>query len=353
LDNPVGSGPFALVEHTEGRFVLRNTGGHYSTRPMMDSVVAEIIRDEGKALQALKDGQFDALAWDITPAMAADVQTHPQSYVGIQLATAAGVNVRSLLFNLRVAPYDNPALRLALAQAIDTQALVDGVQLGLADRESGDLFAPSSPWHDQSIVAIPSDPEQAKEKLTLAGFVDRDGDGLRENPDGSALQITITCAKTDAELRTVELVVAQWKVVGIGAKASTVAAEQILPLLMQAKFQVVLHDLSLRDQEDAFAYFHSSHGALTDSRVSGQNYGGYANADYDRIAELLREEHDRQKRLELLRELQGMLASDLPAIPLYSPQVLNLYRDDRFVGWQAEPGVGLSSRRTIANLSAR
>ena len=199
---------------------------------------------------------------------------------------------------------------------------------------------------------MPFDSQQAKEKLTLAGFVDRDGDGLRENPDGSALQILITCAKADAALKTIELVVAQWKAVGIRAKASALPAEQILPALMQAKFEVVLHDLSLREPEDAFFYFHSSRGLLTDSRVSGYNYGGYANADYDRIAELMQEERDPQKRLELLRELQGILATDLPQIPLYSPDVLNLYRDSRFVGWRPEAGVGLLSLRAIANLSA-
>jgi ABC-type transport system substrate-binding protein len=414
LDSPVGSGPFALLEHMppahpaenagrstgnagsstdpahpaenagrstgnagsstdpaqnagssteEGGLVLHNTGMHHSTRPSIDKLIVEIIHDESQALEALKEGKFDILGWEITPAMARDVQDHPESYPEIRLATAAGLTVHSLLFNLRQAPYDNPALRSALAQAIDTQAIVDQVLLGFADpaqnagwstdRGTAGLFPPASPWCDGSPSAVPFDARQAMEKLTLAGFVDRDGDGLRENPDGSALQIPITYAKSDASLKVVELVVAAWKAVGIKAKALALPADQIRSVLMQANFEVVLHDLSLREPEEAFFYFHSSRGLLVAGQVVGYNYGGYANADYDRIAEALLEEQNPEKRLELLRKLQGILTADLPQIPLYSPYLLQLYRDSRFSGWRPEPGVGLLGRTAIANLSVR
>jgi peptide/nickel transport system substrate-binding protein len=313
----------------------------------------EIIRDESQALEALKEGKFDILGWDITPAMARDVQDHPESYPEIRLATAAGLTVHSLLFNLRQAPYDNPALRSALAQAIDTEAIVDQVLLGFADPATEALFPPASPWYGRSLPAVPFDPQQAMEKLTSAGFVDRDGDGLRESPDGSALQIPITCAKSDASLKVVELVVAAWKAVGIKAKALALPADQIRSVLMQANFEVVLIDLSLREPEEAFFYFHSSRGLLVAGQVVGYNYGGYANADYDRIAEALLEEQNPEKRLELLRKLQSILTADLPQIPLYSPYLLQLYRDSRFAGWRPEPGVGLLGRTAIANLSVR
>jgi peptide/nickel transport system substrate-binding protein len=364
LDNPVGSGPFALSERTppaqnagssteKPRLVLHNTGMHHSTRPSIDKLVVEIIDDESQALEALKEGTFDILGWDITRTMARDVQDHRESYAEVQLAAAAGLSVHSLLFNLRQAPYDNPALRSALAQAIDTQAIVQEVLLGFADRGTAGLFPPASPWYDGSLPAVPFDSQQAMEKLTSAGFMDKDGDGLRENPDGSALQIPITCAKSDASLKVVELVVAQWKAVGIKAKALALPADQIRSVLMGAKFEVVLHDLALSEPEEAFFYFHSSRGLLVAGQVSGYNYAGYANADYDRIAEIMLEEQNREKRLELLRELQGILAADLPQIPLYSPYVLHLYRDTRFSGWRPEPGVGLLGRTAIANLSVR
>ena len=363
LDKPVGSGPFALQEYAapveagssteEGRVVLRNTEMHHSIQPGIDKLVVKIIRDESKALQALQEGAFDILGWDITRTMARDVLDHPESYPGIQLSAAAGLSVHSLLFNLRQPPYDNPTLRAALAQAIDTQTIVEQVLLGFADLGTAGLFAPASPWYDESIPAVAFDTQQAMEKLTLAGFVDRDGDGLREKPDGSALQILITCPKADTPLRVVERVVASWKAVGIAAKVVTVPAEELRSVLMQAKYEVVLRELSLREPEEVYFHFHSSRGLLVEGgQVSGYNYSGYANAEYDRISEMVQEEQDSHQRLELLRLLQGILAADLPQIPLYSPYVLHLYRDSRFSGWRSEPGAGLLSRTAIANLRA-
>jgi peptide/nickel transport system substrate-binding protein len=354
LDSPVGSGPFALSEQAlDGGLVLRNTSIHHSTRPSIDKLIVDVIRDESQALEALQEGAFDLLGWDVTPATARDVQDHPESYPEIRLATAAGLTVHSLLFNLRQAPYDNPALRSALAQAIDTQAIVNQVLLGFAERGTAGLFPPASPWYDGGPSVVPFDPQQAIQKLTLAGFVDRDGDELREDPEGGALQILITFAKSDASLKVVELVVASWKAVGIKSKALALPADQIRSVLMQAKFDVILCDLSLREPEEAFFHFHSSRGVLVGGQVVGYNYGGYADAEYDRVAEAMLEEQDPERYLELLRKLQGILTTDLPQIPLYSPYVLQLYRDSRFTGWRPEPGVGLLGRTAIANLGAR
>lgn len=355
LDSPIGSGPFALLERTAGGgLVLANTGMHHSTRPSPDGLVIEIINDEEQALKALQEGKFDLLGWDITRTMARQVQDHPERYGEIQVASAAGLSVHSLLFNLRRAPYDNPALRSALAQAIDTQQIVDQVLLGLAERGAGGLFPPASPWYDSSFSMPPFDAQQAMEELTQAGFVDADGNGLRENPDGSSLRITITCANSADALKVARLVADYWKAVGIEAKVSALPAEQIRSVLMQASFEVVLRELALREPEEAFLHFHSSRGMLgAGGQVAGYNYGGYASAKYDRVAEEMLDEQDRDKRLGLLHELQRILATDLPQIPLYSPHIVHLYRDGRFAGWRPEPGLGLLSRATIANLALR
>ncbi|MBC7260977.1 MAG: hypothetical protein H5T63_03100 [Chloroflexi bacterium] len=103
----------------------------------------------------------------------------------------------------------------------------------------------------------------------------------------------------------------------------------------------------------AFFYFHSSCGTLRNGLVSGLNYAGYANPQYDELVEALQQARGVEERQELSYKLQEVLAADLPQIPLYLPRVLNLYREDRFTGWSTQPGVGLLSRTTIANLRAQ
>jgi peptide/nickel transport system substrate-binding protein len=283
--------------------------------------------------------------------VAHDVQENPDTYVGIKLAEAPGLRTHAVLFNLRKAPYDNRAFRQALAHALNTQAVVDEVLMGFGDVATAGLFPPASPWRNTNIPPIAFDPQQAMEKLEAAGFLDRDGDGLRENPDGSALQIPIAYTDLPTPLRVAELIAASWEAVGIAAEVSSIAQDVVMPALMEAQFDVILHNISLNEPEMADLHFHTSRGVLNNGYVPGLNYGGYANPEYDEAATASQKELDPAKRREMLHQLQEILAIYLPQIPLYHPRVLNLYRDDHFTGWSTEQGIGLLSRTSISNLT--
>lgn len=353
LDQPIGSGPFLFLEYTEGKqLVLGNTRVHHHTQPRIDRLVLEILRDEDKALRALKEGKLDALGWDVTPQVVNDVQKQASS-TSILWVEAPGMRTHTLLLNLRKPPYDNRAFREALARAVDVQAIINTLLLGFGDAATPGLFPSASPWRNASIAPLTFDPQQASKTLDAAGFLDSNGDGVRENPDGSTLQILIACPNSSASLRVAELIVANWQAVGIAAKVTPVAQDALLPQLMQAQFDVALYNLALSEPEMAFFHFHSSRGLLTNGRISGLNYGGYASAEYDELAAAAQEEQDPSRRQELLYRLQAILATDLPQIPLYIPRVLSLYREDHFTGWSAPPGSGLLSRATVAALQAR
>jgi peptide/nickel transport system substrate-binding protein len=353
LDNPIGSGPFLFVKHVEGeQLVLRSVRAHHCMVSSAGALVLEILRNEARALQALNDGELDALGWDVAPTTASDVRDNPDDYAGIRLVQAPSLRTHTLLFNLRGAPYDNQAFRQALAQSLDTQAVIDEVLMGFGDTATAGLCPTASPWQNTAITPIAFHPQQAMERLDAAGFLDRDGDGLRENPDGSALRIPIVCPDLSTPQLVAEMVATSWEAVGIAADLSTVAQDLAMPTLMEAQFGVMLHSISLNEPEMAFFYFHTSLGLLNNGYVSGLNYGGYANPEYDEIAAASLREQNPARRQELLHQLQEILAIDLPQIPLYHPRVLNLCRDDRFAGWSAEPGIGLLSRTTIAGLTA-
>lgn len=354
LEGPVGSGPFVLESYEEAkRLILRNSQIHPAKGCTLATLVIDILRDETAALQALNEGRVDALGWDALPAMVADVRDHADRYPGLRWTAAAGGRQRVLLFNLRLAPYDDLALRRALAQAVDVAGIIKQVAFGLAEPATVDPFAPSSPWHDYSLPAPTYDPQAAMDALEAAGYRDRNNDGTRERPDGSGLLIPITCAKIDTEQKIASLVVAGWKAVGIAAKVVTVAPEQILPSLMSGAFEATLTRLDLVEQSAVYEYFHSSQGELRGGLVVGRNYGGYASATLDRTAELLLEATDSQERQNLTRQAQRELANDAPWLPLFSPYVLCLYSETHFEGWLPIPGVGLLDRRVIAGLTPR
>ena len=351
LDGPIGSGPFLFVAHTpEEQLVLRNARGHHVGYGV-DTLVLEILRNDDAGLEALVEGTVDALGWDAAPAIVRAVLDNPDAYGTIRVAEAPSQQLVALLLNLRRAPYDNQALRCALAKALDVQAIIAQVAIGWGDTATAGLFAPNSPWLNPDIAPITVDQPQATKELDAAGFLDRDGDGLREGSDGSPMRIAIACPELPAPTRVAELAAANWQAVGIATEVVAIAQDAIVPTLVRAEFDVVVQTMPTSGPETLYSYFHRSRGVLNNGRVTGLNYSGYANPECDDLIRDCQQELDPSQRQALLNQLQEILAVDLPLIPLYYPDVLSLYRDDRFQGWSAQPDVGLLSRATIANLT--
>ncbi len=353
LEAPIGSGPFLFLKLVEEeQLVLRNAASHHVFAPSVDTVVVEILRNEDRALEALRDGQLDALGWDANPTAVSRVQDDAGAYPGVKWLEARGERTQVLMFNLRRTPYDNVAFRRALGQAVDTYTIVQEVAAGFGDVAMGGLFPPASPWRSARLTPIPFAALQAVKDLDAVGFVDGDGDGFREQPDGDALAVAITCSDLSVAQSIAERVAANWESVGIWAEARPIAQDMMVPTLISATFDVVLTEVSLAEPGMAYFYFHSSRGVVNDHGVVGLNYGGYANPEFDELLRLAQVELDPQRRQALLDDLQEILIAELPVIPLYHPCVLSLYRDDHFTGWSAVPGRGILSRSVIAGLIA-
>ena len=352
LENPIGSGPFRLVAFLTGeRVILQNTGNHHSLRPSVQSVVVEIVRDEDRALEMLQNAELDGIGWSIEPHLVRRVLDDPERYAGIRVAQAPGLAMQTLLLNLRKTPYDDPAFRRAIALAISAGDMVETVLLGLGDAASAGLFLGTSPWRNASVAPLAYDPDEAERVLEAAGFRDRDGDGLRENSDGSGLQAPVACIDLPVPLQIAELVAGYLKAIGIDGRVDPVAQDDWMPTLMQAKFGIALHTIAMTGSEMALLYFQSSHGALNDEHVSGQNYGGYASPQFDEVAAAAFAEPEPTAQWELAGQIQEILATDLPQIALYTPRVLSLFRSDRFTGWRTVPGHGMLHRATVSSLT--
>ena len=60
---------------------------------------------------------------------------------------------------------------------------------------------------------------------------------------------------------------------------------------------------------------------------------GYANAEFDRIAEESSITPDLEKRRKLIWKMQRIILRDIPYVPLYNPKHVEAVRTDTFTGW--------------------
>jgi peptide/nickel transport system substrate-binding protein len=354
VENPIGSGSFKLKEKVPGQYIVLEAVPHYRYSYNFKTITLRIVSDETMGVLALKNGDFDALDWNVAAEIAADVRDNPNSYPNIQLAQAQGLSTTALMFNLRKAPYDNMAFRKALAPAIDVDGLVERVWLGFADRVGPGLFPPAvKEWWNPDIPLIEYDPNAAMAALDAAGFTDADSDGWRDTPDGEPIDMSILCTTTQTDLDAVEWIVTNLAAVGIKATADPVDPAGLRTVQKKAEFDGMLSGPNLSEPGMIAYYLGSSRGVIEEGNVVGFNFGGYASEQFDQIATASSMAFDKEQRAALLYQAQELLAEDLPMVPLYINQILNLYRDDRFEGWVVEDAIGVLNQDTFLNLTSK
>ncbi len=221
---PVGTGPFRLVQwRRSSRIVLERNPGYRDDRyaasaapddpvagaiarrlagrklPMVDRVEVYIVEENQPRWLAFLNREHDLvdeLPYDLADIAIPNGQLAPGlARRGIRMDRAPRANVDMALFNVEnpvVGGYSPAqiALRRAISLAYNVQDEIRLVRKG----QSIPSQSPVSPLvsgFDAGFVSEMSlfDPARARALLDTYGFVDRDGDGWRERPDGSPLKI--------------------------------------------------------------------------------------------------------------------------------------------------------------------
>jgi peptide/nickel transport system substrate-binding protein len=108
-------------------------------------------------------------------------------------------------------------VRRALSLAVNRHEINQVVYFGLAD-EGGDTVLPESPLFRPEYASIWTgyDPEEARRLLDGAGLVDRDGDGVRDLPDGRPMDILVeTAGENPTETDVLQLIADTWRGIGV------------------------------------------------------------------------------------------------------------------------------------------
>lgn len=218
---PVGSGPFRFVEWIPNQRLELESNPDYPAGlggPARTArVVLRIIPEASTLLTEL-----------ITGTVHVDVPVLPDQYAQIERDPALravsfpGRTVYYVGWNNARPPFDDARVRRALALAIDRPAIIDRLLYGQGTVATSPI-PPWSPVYPDEVAALAHDSAAAVALLAQAGWVDRDGDGIRENPAGRPLRFTLLAA--DDQLRRSVVEVLQSHLASVGAQADIRIAE--------------------------------------------------------------------------------------------------------------------------------
>jgi len=152
---PIGSGPLKLISWS-GRLVLERTADHQ----LFD--LSE-VKDQTVRVLKLMRGEVDMLQGDLPPELA--------KYLGqqadITVQSGAGTNFSYIGLNMQDALLSKPAVRLAIAHAIDTPEIIR--QALVADsRQAGAILPPEHWAGNAALIPYDYNPKQARELLLKA-----------------------------------------------------------------------------------------------------------------------------------------------------------------------------------------
>ncbi len=305
---PVGNGPFVLKEwRANDRIVFEANEHYYGGRPKLDRVVFRIVPDETVLLSSLLTGEIDLLPY-VAPNKLGEIERQPE----LRLMRYPDRGYSFLALNLKRPVFEDRSVRQAITKAVQRQNLVDVLLNGQGRLIPGPI--PPYFWaSDESLPVDVFNPEEAKNLLELAGWTDRDGDGVRET-NGRALEFTMK-TNADNKLRSDALVMMQADLekAGIQAKPELLEFGKLVEDVLQRRdFDTVLLSWKTGYAADPSQVWHS------EAIQNGYNLISYSNPRVDSLLVAAREESDRAKAKPPWYEFQRLVAADCPYVFLYN-----------------------------------
>lgn len=162
---PVGTGPYQLSEYRAGQFIrLQRHDDFWRGKPLMPQVVVDLGSGGTGRLSKLLTGECDVLAWPAASQLSI-LRDDPR----LRLTLRPGMNVAYLAFNTAKPPLNNPAVRHALALAINNQRLMQSIYYGTAETAASIL--PRASWaYDNEAKITEYNPAKSREQLKSLGL---------------------------------------------------------------------------------------------------------------------------------------------------------------------------------------
>lgn len=340
----IGSGPFKMAEYVQNEFVrLTANKDHFSTPPKVDEAVFQTFENQDALVQAIRTGQVDMITEMPNTAVEA---LRAEENVEVVVGAPFSPGVTDIIFN-QIAPENcptaegglctgHPALRdrqvrLAMAHATDKQNLIDVALLGLGT--PGLTLIPDGLgiWYNDSLVDYAFDPAKANQILDDAGYLDTDGDGIRQMPDGSQpLNFRLNWPSDSIDSpRLAELLGEMWGRIGVSVEPQVVDPDALTAQCCPAfDFDIMIWGWSSDPDPSALLYVYT-----TDAIPYGSSETGYSNPEYDKLYAQQQVELDADGRRDIVWEMQKIVFDDVVYIIPYYEQAVQAYRTDRFSGW--------------------
>ncbi len=287
---PVGTGPFSFVEWVKSDHltVKKNPTYWQQGLPYLDEVTYRPILEGTQRLNGLKTNQVQMV--DSIPPK--DIEATKRD-ASLRASELSSLGFSYITFQTGKPPFDNKALRQAVAWAIDRDAINRVIFFGSG--QVGQTPIPPSSWaYDPGVQVYKQDYAMARQKLEEGG-------------KAGGFSFTLLLTNSPEAVQLGEAYKAQLQEAKITANLEQLEGSAFTDRSNRGNFEATIGTWSGRPDPDGnvYNYCHSS---------GGLNRGAYQNPEVDRLLEQARAVTDLAERKRLYTQVTRLVADDAPHV---------------------------------------
>lgn len=354
----VGTGPYILDTWTPEGVTLTANPNYWAGKLAVPALHYVSYGDNAALTTALRTGEVDwaqAFIPQIEESYLSADKEHNKDFV------AGTAGAATLFMNLQKKPFNNVALRKALAWTIDRDAYVKIAREG-ASEAIWNITGLGGPTASEIIPAYKDqnysvNPEKAKQILKDAGYT-WDSSSKLIDPDGEPVTFSISVPAGWSDWNTEQSLIADQlrQTLGIEVKIDQPDWGAWDLARQEGNFDSIIH--WLEDTGNALTLYTSTMDPrwiapnAEKKEVATYNFGRYNNPQVTEALNKYTNAQDNATRVEAMKVIQKRFVEDVPAIPLGVHPLLGHFNTRNYVGWpskedpyasgdQTQPGVVL------------
>lgn len=311
----VGVGPFVFSEWESGSHISFKANPNWIKPPKLEQVFIRIVPDDAAQEAAIIAGDTDIgvfLTSDqiekLESGGTVKVEVVPSGYDEAWFLNVNPETAHPAMLDVNV--------RKAVALATDRFTIVNDLLNPEVNPVSVTFWDGTPPYGNPNISPIPYDPEEAKRLLDEAGWVDSNGDGIRDK-DGVELELRYITNMREVRMNMQAVVAQQWSLVGISAKLENYSSDIFWNNyntggpMAQGLYDIAQYSSvgSFPDPEASANWLCSE--ICNADNPEGANWQGYCNEELDALLKAQAVTLDTQDRIDLYHQIGQLMLDDV------------------------------------------
>ena len=348
-DAVIGCGPYKLVQVDEEAQTMHYeaVGETYMGRALtVRSVTVRSYDSQDALVMALRTGEVDAM-YDYSNSLNATMVDSITGVEGLDPGMSDNPGNYQLVFGFNEQPTDDLTFRKAVRAALDYELL--RVTIGGEDGQipHAGIVAPPNKGFDGSLPELAQDVDEANALLDEGGYVDADGDGWRDMPDGSELNVLITPQYNKTRqalyLRIAEVLKTNLEAVGVQTtmdEESVRNSDHATEVRKQGTYELYIGYTSpgVAMYDTAFMYM------IGDN--DNNRWGTCLLPEFVAAYEAKKTAGSYEAYNAAMKELQALADEQVVGLALCWDKAYFPYRTDHYEGWTNFPGWGVINYKT-------